>query len=279
MCHNSWKYAQNAPDTHRLHWRAKRRQARAYMDTQCSYLGRAALMHYTLPTNSWDGSSAAMLRTLTAYYENASPQCEPPTNVNCYQALQVWCRAVRRKTADMPDKGIVMMPPLTEFLFQDWATHYEADPALKGEYAAAGTGVAEHRRTDRQIDYCGQLLEHHYVIVHKAVTSNVIQGVHSYSQAEVEKTLGLLHRRSKFHGYTPTQLRELMKYVVRRCYACQNCKPQCGSHPKMCHYFPIPKCPFASLATDIVHLPACVVRGVTTCTVASSLLTGQLALL
>ena len=113
--HDSCKYARNAPDTHGLHWRSKQRQARAYMDTQCWYQGAAALMHHTLPTDCWDGPNTAMLRTLTAYYENARPQSEPPTHVQCYQAMQAWCRAGRKKKADMPDKGTVMMPPPTEF--------------------------------------------------------------------------------------------------------------------------------------------------------------------
>ena len=99
----------------------------------------------------------------------------------------------------MPDKRTVMMPPPTEFLFHNWAPHYEADPALKGEYAAAPTGVAEHRRTNGHVNGRGQLLEHHYVIVPKAVASKVIQGVHSYSHPGVDRTLELLHRRYKFH--------------------------------------------------------------------------------
>ena len=52
--HEACKYAQNAPDTLRLHSRAKRRQARVYMDMQCWYQGAAALMHHTLPADRWD---------------------------------------------------------------------------------------------------------------------------------------------------------------------------------------------------------------------------------
>ena len=95
--HDSSKYAPNTRNTHRLHWRSKRRQARAYMDTQCWYQGVAALMHHTLPTGCWDGSNTAMLRTVTAYYENARPQGEPPTHVQCYQAMQARCRAGPKK--------------------------------------------------------------------------------------------------------------------------------------------------------------------------------------
>ena len=73
--------------------------------------------------------------------------------------------------------------------------------------------------------------------------------------------LELLHRRYKFHGYTPTQLRELVENVVQRCDACQTCKPRSGRHPEMRHYYYlIPKYPFASVAVDIVHLPTCEVR-------------------
>ena len=107
-------------------------------------------MRYTLPTCCWDGLNTAMLHTLTAYYENARPRGEPPTHVQCYQAMQAWCRAGQKNKADMPDKGTVMMPPETVFLFHNWAPHYEADPALKGD-ATARTGVAEHRRADRQV--------------------------------------------------------------------------------------------------------------------------------
>ena len=160
----------------------------------------------------------------------------------------------------MPDKGTVMMPPPTEFLFHNWAHHYEADPALKGEYAAPQTGVAEHPRANRHITGRGQLLEHHYVIVPKAVTSNVIQAVHSYSHPGLDKTLELLHRRYKLHGYTPTRLRELVENVVQRCDMCQTCKPPCGRHPETRHHYPIPKYPFASVAMDIVDLPTCEVR-------------------
>ena len=67
------KYAENAPDAHVLHWRAKRCQARAYMDAQCWYQGAAALMHQTLTANCWDGLGAGLLRTLTAHLENANP--------------------------------------------------------------------------------------------------------------------------------------------------------------------------------------------------------------
>ena len=123
---DSCKYAGNAPDAHGLHWRSKRRQARAYMDAQCWYQGAAALMRNTLHTGCLDGRNTAMLRTLTAYYENAHPQSGLPTHVQCYQAMQAWCRAGRKKKADMPDKGTVMMPPRTEFLFHNWV------PALQG---------------------------------------------------------------------------------------------------------------------------------------------------
>ena len=133
------------------------------MDAQCWYQGAAALMRHTLPTGCLDGRNTAMLRTLTAYYENAHPQSGPPTHVQCYQAMQAWCRAGRKKKADMPDKGTVMMPRPKEFLFHNWAPHYEADPALEGEYAAAPTGVAEVRVT---------VLErgHHYVIAATATS-------------------------------------------------------------------------------------------------------------
>ena len=117
--HDSCKYARIAPDTHGLHWRSKRRQPRAYMDTQCWYQGAAALMHHTLPTGCWDSPNTAMLRTLTAYYENARPQSEPPRHVQCYQAMRAWSRAGCEKRADMADKGTVMMPPPTEFLFHN----------------------------------------------------------------------------------------------------------------------------------------------------------------
>ena len=230
------------------------------MDAQCWYQGAAALMRHTLPADCWDSPNTAMLRALTAYYENAHPQSEPPTHVQCYQAMQAWCRAGRQKKADMPDKGTVMMPPPTEFLFHNWAPHYETDPALKGEYAAARTGVAEHRRADRHVNGRGQLLEHHHVIVPKAVASKVIQAVHSCSHPGVDKTLELLHRRYKFHGYTPTRLRELLENVIQRCDTCQTCKPRCGRHPETRHYYPIPKYPFASVAMDIVHLSTCEVR-------------------
>ena len=63
------------------------------------------------------------------------------------------------------------------------------------------------------------------MIVPKAVASEVMQGVHSYSHPGPEKTLGLLHRRYTFHGYTRTQLRELVENVVRRCDTYQTCKP------------------------------------------------------
>ena len=225
------------------------------MHTQCWYQGTAALMHHTLPTDCWDGPNTAMLHTLTAYYENARPQNEPPTHVQCYEAMQVWCRAGHKKKTHMPDKGTVMMPPPTEFLFHKWAPHYEADPALKGEYAAAPTGVAEHRRMNHHVNGRGQLLEHQCVIVPKAVASKVIQGVHSYSHPGTDKTLELLRRRYKFHGYTPRQLRELVENVVHRCYTCQTCEPRCRGHPETRLYYPIPKYPFASVAMDMVHLP------------------------
>ena len=76
--HDSCKYARNAPNTHGLHWRSKRRQATAYMDTQCWYQAAAALLHHTLPTYCWDGSNTAMLRTLTAYHGNTRPQGDFP---------------------------------------------------------------------------------------------------------------------------------------------------------------------------------------------------------
>ena len=37
VCHHTCRYPSNAPDTHGLHWMAKRRQARVYMDAQCWY--------------------------------------------------------------------------------------------------------------------------------------------------------------------------------------------------------------------------------------------------
>ena len=120
--------------------------------------------------------------------------------------------------------------------------------------------MAEHRRADRHVKGRGQLLEHHYVIVPEAVASKVIQAVHSCSHPGVDKTLELLHRRYKFHGYTPTRLRELVEKVIQRCDTCQTCKPRCGRHPETRHYYPIPKYPFASVAMDIVHLPTCEVR-------------------
>ena len=230
------------------------------MDIQCGYQGTAALMHPTPPTGCWGGPITAMLRTLTAYYENARPQSEPPTHVQRYQAMQAWCRAGRKKKADMPDKGTVMKPPPTEFLFYNCAPDYEAAPALKEEWAAARTGVAEHRHAHRQVNSRGQLLEHHYVIVPKAVASKVIQAVHSYSHPGVDTTLELLHRRYKFPGYTPTRLWELVENVVQRCDTCQTCKPRCGWHPETRHYYPIPIYRFASVAMDIVHLPTCKVR-------------------
>ena len=107
--HDSCKYARNAPDAQGLHWRSKRRQARAFMDAQCWYQGAVTFMRHTLPADCWDGPNTAMLCALTAYYENAHPQSEPPTHVQCYQAMQAWCRAWRKKKADMPDKGTVMM--------------------------------------------------------------------------------------------------------------------------------------------------------------------------
>ena len=111
VLHDSCKYTRNAPDAHGLPWRSKRRQARAYMDTQCWYQGAAAFMRHTLATGCWDGPNTAMLRTLTTYCVNAHPQSEPPTHVQWYQAIQVWCRAGRKEKADMPGKGTVMMPP------------------------------------------------------------------------------------------------------------------------------------------------------------------------
>ena len=48
-----------------------------------------------------------------------------------YQVMQPWCRAGRKKKEDMPDKRTVMMPPSRQFLFQNVAPHYEADPGLK----------------------------------------------------------------------------------------------------------------------------------------------------
>ena len=239
--HDTCKYARNAPDIHGLHWRATHRQGRAYMDAQCWYQGVAALMHHTLPTYCWDVSDAAMLRTLTAYYENASPQCEHPTSLQYHQAMQASCRAGQKKKADMPDKGTVMMPPPTELLFQDGAPLYEADPALNGEYAAVRTHIAEHRRAGCHIGNRGQLIEHYCVIVSKAVASKVIQGMHSHSHPGVDKTLELLHRRHKIHGYTPTKLQELVENVIQRCATGQTCKPRCGQHPETRHYNPIPK--------------------------------------
>ena len=233
-------------------------EASAYMDAQCWYQGAAALMHHTLPTDCLDVPGAAMLHTLIAYYENASPQCEVPTSVQCYQAMQAWCTAGRKKKAYGPDKE-TKKPP-TEFIFQDWTQHYEADPAMKGEYAAASTGIADHRRSGCHIGSREQLIQHHYVIVPQAVASKVIQGVHCYSQPGVDKTLELLHRRYKFHGYTPTKLQELVENVIQRCDTCQTCKPRCGQHPETRHYYPIPKYPFASVAMNIVHLPTCEVH-------------------
>ena len=227
---DTWKYAQNAPHVHGLHWRAKCRQARAYMDAQCWYQRVAALMHHTLTADCWDVPSATILRTLTAYYEDASPQCEPPTSVQCYGAIQAWCRLRGKKIADMPDKGTVLMPPPMEFLFQDWAPHYKADPALQGEYAAATSGIAEHQHSGRHIGAREQVIEHHYVIVSKAVASKVIQGVHSYSQPGVDKTLKVLQRHYKFHGYTPMKLRQLEEHVIQRCDTCQTSVPRCGRH-------------------------------------------------
>ena len=149
--HDTCKNAQNAPDTRGLHWRAKRRQARAYMDAQCWYHGAAGLIHHTPPADCLDVPGAAMLCTLTAYYENASRQCDPSTSVQCYEAVQAWCGAGRGRKADMPDKGTVMRPPPSEFPFRDWAPYYEADPVLQGEYAAATSGSAEHRCAGRHI--------------------------------------------------------------------------------------------------------------------------------
>ena len=160
----------------------------------------------------------------------------------------------------MPDKGTLMMSPRTEFLFQDWAPHCEADPALKGEKAAARTGIAEHRHAGRHIGARRQLIEHHYVSVPKGVASKVIQGVHSYSHPGVEKTLELLQRRYKFHGYSHTKLCELVENVIQRCDTCQTCKPRCSLHPETRHYYPIPKYLVASVPMDIVHLPTCQVR-------------------
>ena len=120
--------------------------------------GTAALMHHTLPADCWDRPGAAMVHTLTAYYGNASPQKEPSTSVQCYQAMQAWCRAGRKKKADMANKGTVMIPPPTEFLFQETAPHYKADPALKGQLAAAWTGVAEHRGRTVTLTVAGSAL-------------------------------------------------------------------------------------------------------------------------
>ena len=160
----------------------------------------------------------------------------------------------------MPDKGTVIMPPSAEFLFQDWAPLYEADSPLNGKYAAARTGIAEHRRAGCHIRNRGQLIEHYCVIVSKTVASKVRQGVHSYSHPGVDKTLQLLHRRYKFHGYTPTKLRELVENVIQRCDTCQTCKPRGGRHPETRRYYLICKYPFAAVAMDIVHLPTCEVR-------------------
>ena len=181
-------------------------------------------------------------------------------SVKCNQAMQACCRAGRKRKAGVPDKGTVILPPPTEFLFQDWVPHYEADPALKGEYAATRTGIAEHRRADHHIGRRGQLIEHYYVIVTQAVASKVIQRVHSYSHPGVEKTPELLHRRYRFHGYTSTKVQEIVENVVQRCDTCQTCKPPCGRHPETRHYYPIPKYPSASVAMDIVHLRTCEVR-------------------
>ena len=194
------------------------------------------------------------------FNENPSPQCEPPANVQYYQAMQACRRAGRKKKADMLDKGTVMMPLPTEFLFQHWAPHYEVNPALEGEYAAARTGIVEHRRAGRHIGSCWQLIENHYVIVPKVVASKVIQWVHSYSHPGPDKTLEFLHRRYKFHGYTPKKLRELVASVVQRCDTCQTRKSRCGWHPETGHYYPIAKHLVASAAMDIVHLPMCEVR-------------------
>ena len=84
--------------------------------------------------------------------------------------------------------------------------------------------------------------------------------MHSCSHPGEDKTLELLHRRYKFHGYTPTRLRELVENVIQRCDTCQTCKPRCGRHPETRHYYPIPKYPFASVALNIVHLPTSEVR-------------------
>ena len=87
------------------------------MDAQCWYQGAAALMHHTLTADCLDVPDAAMLRVITAYFENASPKCETPTSVQCSHAMQAWCRVRRKKAANMLDKGMVMMPPPTRFLF------------------------------------------------------------------------------------------------------------------------------------------------------------------
>ena len=212
-------------------------------------------MHHTPPADCLDDPNTAILRTPTAYYENTHPECVFPTTVQCYQAMETWCRAASKKKADIPDKGIVTKPSPTELLFQNCALHNYADPALKEECAAARTGVAEHRRADSQIDGRGQLIEHHYLIVPKAVASKAIQGVHSYSHPGMVETLELLHRGYKFVGYTTTQLRDLVENVVERRDTCQTCQPRCGQHPQTRHYYRMPKYLFTSVGMDIVHLP------------------------
>ena len=78
------------------------------------------------------------------------------------------------------------------------------------------------------------------MIVPKAVASKVIQGRHSYSHPGMDKTLEVLHRRYKFHGYTPTKLRELMENVARRCHTCHTCNTRCGTHPETSTTIPFP---------------------------------------
>ena len=63
----------------------------------------------------------------------------------------------------------------------------------------------------------------------KEVASKVIQEVHSYSHPGVDKTLEILHRHYKFHGYTPTKLPEPVEKVFQHCETWQTCKPRCCS--------------------------------------------------
>ena len=116
------------------------------------------------------------------------------------------------------------------------------------------------------------------MIVPKEVASKVIQEVQSYSHRGVDKTLELLHTRHNLHAYTLTKLRELVEHVIHPCDICQTCKPRSGGHPERATTIPSRniRLPQSQSTLSISVRARC--AKVTLWTVASSLLTGQLAM-